>query len=586
MPRIAFSYTLDDTASGKDLEVSTFEYNEQSEKTVHTPVISYSQNFPDFLFGSLNADLLCSMVFSDNSTARCSDTLSGSALSSYVSLKDSEKKQKSSAIMKLNYSNGVFFLKQTLDIFSEEVVESMGSTVLDANGIRDEFTGGYHFPFDSCTDMKYLQRGKAGTLTAGLLWSDYVRPEYSAMLSYRENSFNDYESETEGFSRSRAARSYLSSGIKIPLLLRKTELFSMVRHLQVNYTRSLAFNEEDVPFEGEGADPFTEEYGISRVMSGLGNCAFNIFSYYPGCFFSGRGNYGMGRDFIYDSMNEGIGGSSGSLGDYNNSLKLTDRFTADFSAGSDYVDFSLSASLNQVCERSNVYGIPNQVITTRCGLSFDFNLMNIFDFWFFRENREGLPYHASVLQAGTDFSRSDMITCNIRETSVAPFLGATFRRDRTSLSIRTTVDIRHREDELFINPSLTEGARDYVYIANIEGSAGFMEEDTGYTLSLAFETDVKWMYDIFARFHTLSAMPVFNLAYRLELDRYDYMNSVSPEPYDLHFIESSLTLDLHKNIRGGLNAKGALEKYRNRETGAISREVVSYEISGNISLVF
>jgi len=369
-------------------------------------------------------------------------------------------------------------------------------------------------------------------------------------------------------------------------MLKKIPMFKNVRSLQFNYSRSVSLDESDVPYEGEGHDSLSEEYGISRVLSALGSDAFNLFTVYPGYYFSGRGNSGMGRDFVYDTLNSGLNESGSELAGYNNSLRMTDKFTGAFSAGNDSVDFSLTANMGQVCERKNIYGIPGQIITTGCGLSFEFNLMNIFDFWFFRDNKNGIPYHASVMETGVDLAMNDMITYNIRETSASPFIGLTFKMDRASLAFRSQVDFREKEDHAFISTSLQQGERDYVYLGNIEGNNSFMEEDKGLVFSMQYETGVQWVYDFFARFYNLSGMPVFNLTYRLELNRYDYINSVSPEPYDLHYIESSLTLDLHKNIRGGLSAKGALEKYRNRDTETVSREVMSYELSGNISLVF
>ena len=72
----------------------------------------------------------------------------------------------------------------------------------------------------------------------------------------------------------------------------------------------------------------------------------------------------------------------------------------------------------------------------------------------------------------------------------------------------------------------------------------------------------------------------------MEIDRYDYTKTVSPEPYDLYMLKSDLSLDLHKNVRGGMAGRMALEKYRNRENNGVSREVFSYEISGTISLIF
>lgn len=588
VPDISFSYTANSTDNRRELAVSdnSYRYNEDKQSTVHTPVILYRQRFDSFLFGKLNADAGISMVFSESSVKRDSNVISDSILADYVSLSDSEKKQKSVATIKLDYSNEYFFLRQSSEYISEEVVEAGGGDTFGHEGINSAFTGKFHLPFVSTGDMKFIERGRGASLAAGITWSDYFRPEYAVSMNYRENAFSDYASPVTDFTRARNARSYMSSEIKIPVFLKKIPLFKNVRNLQFNYLRSIVLDESHVPYEGEGHDSFSEEYGISRVMSGIGPDAFNLLVSYPGCYFFGRGNAGRGRDFVYFSMNRELADNGAETAEYNNALRLTDRFTAVFSTESDPVDFSLTAGMSQVCERKNISGIPGQVLTASCGLSFEFNLMKIFDFWFFRENREGLPYHASVMQAGVDLAMNDLVTFNIRETSASPFTGITFKIDRSSLSFKGQIDFRERRNHDFISTSLQPGERDYIYLQNIEGNNSFIEQDTGIVFSMQYETGVQWVYDFFSKFYNLSGLPVFNLTYRLEIDRYDYLNSVSPEPYDLHYIESSLTLDLHRNIRGGLSARGALEKYRNRDTEAVTREVMSYEISGNISLVF
>ena len=79
---------------------------------------------------------------------------------------------------------------------------------------------------------------------------------------------------------------------------------------------------------------------------------------------------------------------------------------------------------------------------------------------------------------------------------------------------------------------------------------------------------------------------IFSFEYKMELNRYDYFKTVSPEPYDLYMITSSLNLDLHKNVQGGISGKMALEKFRNRENNGVSREVKSYEVSASIAFIF
>jgi len=69
-------------------------------------------------------------------------------------------------------------------------------------------------------------------------------------------------------------------------------------------------------------------------------------------------------------------------------------------------------------------------------------------------------------------------------------------------------------------------------------------------------------------------------------NRYNYVNSVFPKPYDLFMLSSKLTLDLHKNIQGGINGIIALEQYHNRDNNTIDARIFSYEVAASLSLLF
>ena len=381
-------------------------------------------------------------------------------------------------------------------------------------------------------------------------------------IDYKENAFKDYKDEAaigEGFSRFKNSMSNLTSEIKLPVLLKKTEILERVKNLQFNYQRSVYFNESDVPFEGEGTGYFSEKYGISNVLSGLSSSAYNYISYYPGFYLRGRGNAGEGRDLVYSVLNDDGGISNlSSSSEYNNSLKLIDRLNADLSIDADLLQFYTSGSISQVCERSNIYGIPNQVVIADTNFNFEFDLMKIFHFGFFRSNGEGLSYHSSSLDLGLNFTDSMLITNNINEKKIGPSAGFIFG----------------------------EGDRDYIYLKNMEGNSDFSEEDFGYKFTSRYETDVEWLYTFFSSFYKLTGLPLFSIEYKMEINRYDYFKTVSPEPYDLFMLITDLNLDLHKNVQGSLTGRMALEKFRNRENNGISRQVLSYDVNAGISFIF
>ena len=587
-PSINISYGIDRHNNLKDRNLDSQIYTEESSRVVHTPVISIDQRFADFLDGTLTAKMLLNMAFSAISLNRYSDTISDETLQQQYGGDERDRRQRSELLVQLNYTGKYFFLRPKLAIMSEEIVDIQGERRSEEAGIKNDLSGGYHLPFTG-RDMKYLERKNGSELVIGFSGEGIVMPELTLSADYREESFSDYDEEINSskgtFLRSRDAGSYFSTRVRIPVSLKDIPLFKNVRQFQLNYLRGISLNEEGVPYEGENKGFFSEEYGFSRVMSEVSGNAFNLMGNYPGKFFTGRGNFAGGRDMVYYTMNRGVETSSESA-DYNNSLKLVDDISFDFAMDTGLFDLSVNSGLNQICERSNIYGIPNQVITLSSGFSLRFDLMNLFSFGFFRGNSAGLPHHSSSLDLGFSFADRMFITSNIDEKTLSPESGIIFRWDRSSLSFSAALDYRIKKDREFINYGTSPEGRDYIYISNMPEQASFSEKDYGYRFSTIYETDVAWVYDYFSMLYKLTALPVFTFEYNMALNRYDYFNSVSPEPYDLFMIKSALTFDLHKNIRGGVGGALSLERFRNRDDQGISREVFSYEISGNITILF
>jgi hypothetical protein len=114
----------------------------------------------------------------------------------------------------------------------------------------------------------------------------------------------------------------------------------------------------------------------------------------------------------------------------------------------------------------------------------------------------------------------------------------------------------------------------------------FLELDFGWTMNLTWETDVKWLYNLFSKAYKLVAPPIFTASYDLALNRYDYTSTLSPEPYDSHLFTLKLSMDIHRYIQGSLHSRLAIEQYRHRDTNRLTGEVFSYELGFNFSLVF
>jgi hypothetical protein len=343
-----------------------------------------------------------------------------------------------------------------------------------------------------------------------------------------------------------------------------------------------------VPYEGERKDSFDEQYGVTRTIDRLANAAINMFQYYPFYFYFGRNNYANGRDFLYSRLNMPIQYANGTtVTEYSNNLRLLDNFAVNWSLDLNKFTVTSNAGLNQICERQNVTGIPIQVITPSFEINFNFDLMKMFQFGFFRPNREGIPFHSAFLTVGYNFKRNMFVTSDYDESVHTPNVGVSFKRDRMGLTCKFGVDLKQKITNPYISMSLLKRSfKDQKYIDNMSQYVFFRDKDTGYTLSVLFETDVMWIYNFFLLLYRLNALPIFALEYSMKMNRYDYVSLVRPEPYDQHLISTRLTLDLHKNVQGGLNARFVLEQYRNRYTLNLAREIFSFEVGANFSLRF
>jgi hypothetical protein len=587
-PSINFSYAVDRYNNLKDRTLTSDVYTEESSRDVHTPVITYRQKFVDFLGGVLNTSMMLNMAFSHISMIRFSDTIPEEDLKDEYGGDEKDRRQRSELLVQLDYAGKYFFLRPKMTAASEEVVEIKGDKRSEEAGINDELSGGYNIPFTG-KDMKYLERKQGAELVFGLPGNFFISPEVTLSADYREESFSDYDEaivSTKGtFFRSRDAGTLFSSRIRIPFKLEEIPFLKNVKQFQVNYFRGVTVNEEGVPYEGEGVRFYNEKYGFPRVFSNASGKAFNLFDNYPGIYFTGRGNFARGRDMVYGTMNKGVELSS-EAAEYNNTFRLVDDFSMDISFDTGLFDVTVNSAMGQVCERSNIFGIPNQVVTYNCGALFTFDLMDIFSSGFFRSNSPGKSYHSSSFDLGLSYTDRMFITSNIDEKIISPEAGILFKWDRSSLSFKGAFDYREKKDMEFINYSTNPGKDDYIYITNMPQYASFHEKDYGYKFTAMYETDVSWVYDFFSMFYKLTALPVFSAEYNMALNRYDYFNSVSPEPYDLFMAESSLTMDLHKNVKGGVAGALSLERFRNRDDQGISREVFSFEISANITILF
>ncbi len=592
VPSVKLSYKHDRMYNEYDEFVSGFAVNRQTESVHRAPMLWLEEKAKDVLWGNITATIQIATSFREEEIIRKSDELSPQDLAAYKSPREKEHRQKGGVKCGLDYQSGTFYFTPVMELGSQEVVKLEGKNDLTDTKILQNIEGGFHIPFMYDGDLRYVDRTKNLEIKTGFRNIGLFDPALNISMYYLENRFRDYTDEeknlTQSFTRARDAQSFISTRFDLPLSLSASGVSGILRSFVVGFGRTVYLQETEVPYEGEGISPYDEQYGISRAYGAISGAGFNQIRYNPFRFLRGRGNFAGGRDYVYATMNEAIVFDNGSsAANYGNSLRLVDTISTSGIANFGPADLTLSMGLNNLCERKQILSPPQQVVSLSANAGLTVDVMQIVSFGFFRPNRPGLPHHAASITGGYMFTRNMIITSNIREDVHSPSLGITFKRDRAGLGIKGGIDFRFRKDVEYIPLDDNErSSKDDIYAANMSSTTSFKETDRSYKFSTFFETDVIWLYDVFSSFYELKAKPIFNIEYSLLLNKYEYTVTVSPEPYDQHLVTGKLTLDLHQNIQGGLLGRWALEKFRNRETDGVYREIISYEVGLNFTLLF
>jgi len=591
VPSVTVKYKQEDYANTRKEFVASVPFNRNTDRKTYTPTILVEEKLDRVLGGSLSASLFMDMAFREERIRRGGSGGDAVALSSAIALEESEKRQQGLTTLGMMYQNAVFYVNPRVEVAAHEIVELKGKSSLNDTRVLSDVRGNFHAPFTDADDSKFVERNKKGSLALGVRKPMIVRPEMKIDMSYYENKFRDYD-EAERllagrFSRSKDARGYVANRIDLPFFFTDSPGLKFIRSLNVSYLRSASVQESDVPYEGEKTDAFQEEYGVDRVYNGISDLGLNLYRFPPWHFFNGRGTCANARDYVNERFNSPLYyGDGAPATTYNNGVRLIDNLSYSGAVDFDSLSIVFGGSFNQVSERQMVYGIPQQVVTINQNITCNFDLMKMFTMGFFRPNTIGIPHHAAYVNATYGFTRNMFVTSNIEEDVHTHGIGLTFKRDRASLSFKGTIDFRYRWDREYIPlDDADRDSRDDVYVANINAVV-FHEIDKSYTFSVVYETDVQWLYRLFSFIYQLTAYPIFSIEYAQTINRYDYSLTVSPEPYDLQLITGKLTLDLHKNVQGGISTRYAIEKWLNRETQGVYKEVESYEIGFGFMLLF
>lgn len=592
LPSIKLIYKQDGYENRREEFLSALAVHRETENSVYSPALVINERLEEILWGDLSATLIMDTSFKKEEVRSYDNTSDTEEAENSLSLEEIENRQKADAGIKLDYCHEYFFIRPSVNIRSHEIVQLSGRNALNDTEILSDVNGDFHFPFVYNKDFKFIERDKKGKIEFGINETGMISPVLGIELFYIDYGFRDYgdiKRERSGrFARSKDAESFISNRIDIPFSISRTGSLDFIRSVVFSYSRTFNLKEEEIPYEGEETSAFNEKYGPARTYSGLAADCLNLFSSPPWRFFRGRENFANGRDYAYKKFNGSPKFPDGTpVPEYNNSFRIIDSFSLGSTLDFEMISLTPNAGVTHTSERQIIFGIPQEAITGNADLDLSFDLMQIFSFGFFRPNKIGLPYHSASLRLGYGFMRNMIITSNIEETSHIPGAGVTLKRDRTSVGFDFEFEYKRRNDKEYICPDDSKrDPRDDIYIENMQSMEPFKEIDKTYLFTCFYETDVLWLYDLFSKLYTLAAYPIFFCEYSLLLNKYDYTETLSPEPYDQHLVTLKLTLDLHKNVQGGLTGRWALEKFRNRETGGVNREIRSYEAGINFSLLF
>ena len=485
---------------------------------------------------------------------------------------------------KTAYDTESFFINWENKAKNDSIVNYDRFSIAD-QALRNNVSSYFYFPFlSSPQDIKFEAREKSFAMDFGAKDFKGFSPSESFSFTYAESGFSDYSSdENSEFGNYTRSRDSLSSfGNKISIPYENINLF--LKNASLSFDRSLAMEEKKAPFEGENFrgyfSQYHENYGLSRSFKSLGAIGANFFKYPFWKFFTGGGNYSNGRKILDKTLNKKI--ENENFEDYDNSIALRDSIDVTSSTEYSFYKGDYNFSLWQNTNRQNISGLPQQTVNFRSEILLGFNLAELFGISFKEPDRSIVKKETSLsLEPGYSYERNMIITQNILEQKNSPSLGISLAKNDSSYRIKIGVDLINRKTHDYIK----DEGEDAKYFANI-GEINLDSKDKSWNFNAEYSTGLLFLYDYFSKFYPLHSYPILKLSYGFTLNRYDYRYETEPEGYDSHIFSAELLLDVHENIKGSINGKCSLEKWRERETGTVNREIISYELSFSLIVIF
>ena len=483
---------------------------------------------------------------------------------------------------KAAYSNDLIFADWQNKSKNNSIVNYDRFSVADQS-LKNNVTGYFYFPFiSSPEDIKFEAREKTFSFDFGAKDFKGFSPEQSFSFAYAESGFSDYSpDQSGGYSRYSRSRDSLSSfGNKISIPYENKKIF--LKNASLSFDRSLAMEEKNAPFEGENFrgyfSQYHENYGLSRSLKSLGAIGTNLFKYPFWKFFTGSGNYSNGRKILEKTLNSKID----NYDDYDNSIALRDAIDLTNSTEYSFYKGDYNFSIWQNTNRQSTSGLPQQTVNFRAETIIGLNLADLFGISFKEPERSIVKNETSFsFEPGYSYERNMIITQNVLEQKNSPSLGISLTQNDSSYRIKIGIDLISRKSHDYIK---NEGD-DAKYYANI-GETKLDSKERSWNFNAEYSTGLLLLYDYFSKYYPLHSYPILKLSYGFTLNRYDYRFETEPEGYDSHILSAELLLDIHENIKGSINGKCSLEKWRERETGMVNREIISYELSFSLIVIF
>jgi hypothetical protein len=614
---LGFSYSVDNTQnSGKTIRDEIFDKSSLNKS--YQPDIRVSHKIPTFLkIVDINYEVNVSSTFFNNTSDEKILTTNSGAVETNINEK--EQWQQSSESVRLSVANWSMLTshnhRQAL-LVQKNIGDNVVSTPVN---------GDYYFPFlGESPDFRLRQRNNGIFLETGYgnLWK--FSPKASWEIRYNEDSFRDNleRLNQDQFQRLKNSNTLTAFNFTLPLVFRgspnnggnnaaKSQKdnpdhsadFSSFNNSNFNDTgcnimfgfrRELKLQEFSTPFTSKSSLE-NDKLGLRRVLPALSSKTYDLINYPFWYFFSSPPDTGVnfynGRrlvsaeNFIIEP-DYGAGFAS----QYNNSLELVDlvslnsrwplstalTVTTDSKLSQDVLREGINASVLQEGDFSN-------------NVQFMFNLMNIFDFGFWKNKSNN-----SNLILGLTYDTHMYIVSNIEENTLRPDFTIQFKwltlpeNILSGISLHTGVGIhsfsKHQYlTDIGIDPALQNEE------FTIEGLYS-VQKLINFTVSLEWFTEIAGLKHALEKFiHSrIDHNPRFSTTLGADINRHQitYFNKIRNDLIDEYSVKNSLDINVHQNVTGIIDLITLYDVHRHPDDNHVIQEIFAFQTGVTIKILF